>query len=83
MKKKSKELAKPKDSLFDRVVTILEQARTNVIRTVNSEMVLAYWHIGREIVQAIQGGDERAEYGKEIIKELSVELNKKYGKGFS
>jgi hypothetical protein len=31
------------NSLFDRVVTILEQARTNVIRTVNSEMVLAYW----------------------------------------
>ena len=83
MKKKSKELAKPKDSLFDRVVTILEQARTNVIRTVNSEMVLAYWHIGREMIQAIQGGDKRAEYGKEIIKELSVELNKKYGKGFS
>ena len=83
MKKKSKELAKPKDSLFDRVVTILEQARTNVIRTVNSEMVLAYWHIGREIVQAIQGGDERAAYGKEIIKELSANLNEKYGKGFS
>ncbi|MEA3414943.1 MAG: PDDEXK nuclease domain-containing protein [Thermodesulfobacteriota bacterium] len=83
MKKKLKELAKPEDSLFDRVVTILEQARTNVIRTVNSEMVLAYWHIGREIVQEIQKGKNRAEYGKQIIKELSVKLNKKYGKGFS
>ena len=69
--------------LFDRVVTILEQARTNVERTVNSEMVLAYWLIGREIVQAIQGGDERAEYGKQIIKELSVKLNDRYIKGFS
>ena len=39
------------NSLFDRVVIILEQARTNVVRTVNSEMVLAYWHIGREIIQ--------------------------------
>jgi predicted nuclease of restriction endonuclease-like (RecB) superfamily len=83
MKKKLKELAKPEDSLFDRVVTILEQARTNVIRTVNSEMVLAYWHIGREIVQELQKGKNRAEYGKQIIKELSVKLNKKYGKGFS
>jgi len=81
--KKLKELAKPEDSLFDRVVTILEQARTNVIRTVNSEMVLAYWHIGREIVQELQKGKNRAEYGKQIIKELSVKLNKKYGKGFS
>ncbi len=83
MKKKLKELAKPEDSLFDRVVTILEQARTNVIRTVNSEMVLAYWHIGQEIVQELQKGKNRAEYGKQIIKELSVKLNKKYGKGFS
>ena len=77
------ESAKPEDSLFDRVVTILEQARTNVIRTVNSEMVLAYWHIGREIVQELQKGKSRAEYGKQIIKGLSVKLNKKYGKGFS
>jgi len=46
-------------------------------------MVIAYWLIGREIVQAIQGGDERAEYGKQIIKDLSVSLNRKYGKGFS
>ena len=83
MKKKLKELAKPENSLFDRVVTILEQARTNVIRTVNSEMVLAYWHIGQEIVQELQKGKNRAEYGKQIIKGLSVKLNKKYGKGFS
>lgn len=83
MKKKLKRLEKSEDSLFDRVVTILEQAQTNVIRTVNSEMVLAYWHIGREIVQELQKGKNRAEYGKQIIKQLSVKLNKKYGKGFS
>jgi predicted nuclease of restriction endonuclease-like (RecB) superfamily len=71
------------NSLFDRVITILEQARTNVVRTVNSEMVLAYWHIGREIVQELQKGEDRAEYGKQIIKELSAKLNEKYGKGFS
>ena len=83
MKKKSKELAKPEDSLFDRVVTILEQARTNVIRTVNSEMVFAYWHIGREIVQELQCGDERAGYGKKVLAGLSAKLQKRYGKGFS
>ena len=69
--------------LFARVVSILEQVRANVVRAVNSNMVIAYWLIGREIVQVIQGGDERAEYGKQIIKDLSVRLNKKYGKGFS
>ena len=83
MKKKLKESAKREDSLFDRVVTILEQARTNVIRTVNSEMVLAYWHIGREIVQEVQVGDERAAYGKRVLEELSERLLKRYGKGFS
>ena len=71
------------NNLFDRVVIILEQARTNVVRIVNSEMVLAYWHIGREIVQDLQKGEDRAEYGKQTIKELSTNLNEKYGKGFS
>jgi predicted nuclease of restriction endonuclease-like (RecB) superfamily len=69
--------------LFDRVVSILEQARANVVRAVNNSMVIAYWLIGREIVQALQGGDERAEYGKEVVKQLSVRLTGKYGKGFS
>jgi len=40
-------------------------------------MIIAYWLIGREIVQAIQGGEERAEYGKQIIKDLSGRLNHK------
>jgi predicted nuclease of restriction endonuclease-like (RecB) superfamily len=71
------------DGLFDRVMNILERARTQVVHVVNSSMVIAYWLIGREIVQAIQGGDERAEYGKQIIKDLSIRLNKNYGKGFS
>ena len=43
-------------TLFDRVVRILEQARANVVRAVNSEMVLAYWLVSREIVQKVQGG---------------------------
>lgn len=69
--------------LFDRVISILEQARGNVVRAVNSNMVMAYWLIGREIVQELQGGDERAEYGKQVIENLSKQLNEKYGKGFS
>jgi hypothetical protein len=71
------------DDLFDRVVSILEQARANVVRSVNNNMVIAYWLIGREIVQEIQGGDERAEYGKQVIEQLSANLTHKYGRGFS
>ncbi|OGR08290.1 MAG: hypothetical protein A2511_11455 [Deltaproteobacteria bacterium RIFOXYD12_FULL_50_9] len=71
------------DSLFERVVSILEQARASVVRSVNTNMVLAYWLIGREIVLELQGGEERAEYGKQVIQELSSGLTKKYGGGFS
>ncbi|MEA1987349.1 MAG: PDDEXK nuclease domain-containing protein [Candidatus Marinimicrobia bacterium] len=71
------------NNIFDRVVSILEQARKNVVRAVNSNMVLAYWLIGREIVEEIQNGKNRAEYGKKLIKELSEKLNNRYGKGFS
>lgn len=71
------------DTLFGRVASILEQARSNVIRAVNSNMVMAYWLIGREIVQELQAGEERAEYGKQVIEQLSQELTAQYGKGFS
>jgi predicted nuclease of restriction endonuclease-like (RecB) superfamily len=69
--------------LFDRVATILDAARSSVVRAVNSRMVLAYWLIGREIVQDLQGGDERAEYGKRVISDLSAKLTQRYGAGYS
>ncbi|MBI5141306.1 MAG: DUF1016 domain-containing protein [Nitrospirae bacterium] len=71
------------DSLFHRVASILDQARGNVVRSVNSNMVLAYWLIGREIVLELQGGEDRAEYGRKIVETLSAKLTKRYGKGFS
>lgn len=71
------------DSLFQRVASILEQARRNVVRSVNTNMVLAYWLIGREVVEELQGGEDRAEYGKQVLENLSVRLTEQYGKGFS
>ena len=71
------------NSLLDRVVLILEQTRANVVRAVNSSMVTAYWLIGREIVLELQGGDERAEYGKQVIEKLSKQLTQRYGSGYS
>lgn len=70
-------------ALFDRVVKILEDARSHIVRTINSTMVSAYWLIGREIVEELQGGEKRAAYGKKIIQDLSERLSERYGKGFS
>lgn len=82
-KPKRKVAAKKPDALFGRVVSILEQARGNVVRAVNTNMVLAYWLIGREIVQELQGGEKRAEYGKQVLEALSEHLVERYGKGYS
>lgn len=69
------------DGLFQRVVAILEQARARVVRSVNSEMVIAYWHIGREIVEHEQGGRKRAAYGEAVLEELSSRLAAEFGRG--
>jgi predicted nuclease of restriction endonuclease-like (RecB) superfamily len=71
------------DALFENVAAILEQARGNVVRAINTSMVLAYWLIGREIVEAIQQGEKRAGYGEQIISKLSERLTVRFGNGFS
>lgn len=78
-----RELKQKDAGLFDRVVVILEDARSHVSRTVNSAMVIAYWLIGREFVEAEQKGKKRAEYGKTLIQDLSRSLTDRYGRGFS
>ena len=62
---------------------ILAQARQKSYQAVNSAMVEAYWLIGKRIVEEEQNGKERADYGKEIIKNISEEMTKEFGKGFS
>lgn len=66
--------------LYGRVAQILEQARGHVARTVNTAMVQTYWLIGREIVEIEQGGEQRAGYGDELIKQLSTRLVAPFGK---
>ena len=70
-------------SLFQRVASILESARGRVVRSVNHETITSYWLIGREIVQALQGGEARAHSGVALISELSQRLTERYGAGFS
>lgn len=70
------------DSTYQSIRQILEKARNAVYRSINFAMVLAYWNIGKVIIEEEQQGKERAEYGKALIKELSLRLTKEYGKGF-
>ena len=84
MSPNNRDLIKPAGGdLFDRVAAILEAARANVVRSVNSNTVIAYWLIGREIVQELQKGEKRAGYGEKLLEDLSARLTKRYGKGFS
>ena len=69
--------------LYSQIVDLLQSARNKVVRTVNKTMVLTYFEIGRMLIEEEQGGKERADYGKHILKELSKVLTKEFGKGFS
>lgn len=69
--------------LFQQVAELLHNARQQVLRTVNSTMVYTYFEIRRVIVEDEQNGKDRAEYGKQILKSLSKQLTKEFGKGFS
>lgn len=76
--------SKPSNIKFhSRIVDLLQSARNKVVRTVNQTMVMTYFEIGRMIVEEEQDGKERADYGKQILKELSDVLTKEFGKGFS
>ena len=66
---------------YNQIKNILESARGQVYKTTNAAMVMAYWQIGKNIVEQ-QGGDERADYGARLISELSKRLTVDFGKGF-
>ena len=68
---------------FERVAGLLKQARSSVVRTINQTMVRTYFEVGRLIIEEEQKGKERAEYGKQLISELSSKLTQDFGKGFS
>lgn len=71
-----------KELLFN-ISVLLDNARKKVVSTVNQTMVITYFEIGRMIVEDEQNGENRAEYGKAVLKELSLYLTERFGKGFS
>jgi predicted nuclease of restriction endonuclease-like (RecB) superfamily len=68
--------------LLNSIIGLIDQTRHKVAKTVNQELTLLYWNIGKNINEEILKND-RADYGKKIILGLSIELSQRYGTGFS
>ncbi len=78
---------KPTQNTYNHLITnigdLLALKRKKAFQKVNTILVETYWNIGRQIVEYEQNGQEKAEYGSELLKRLSKDLTLKYGKGFS
>jgi len=77
------ELSKQGDSFYTKISELLKSARKKVIQSVNNTMVETYFEIGKLIVVEEQHGKEKAEYGQNLINDLSKKLSNEFGKGFS
>lgn len=64
------------------IVALLEAARRTAARSVNALMTASYWEIGRRIVEFEQNGEDRAAYGQSLLPKLSVDLTRRFGRGF-
>jgi predicted nuclease of restriction endonuclease-like (RecB) superfamily len=72
-----------KKDIYEEIRGLLKSARENIVSTINSTMAKTYFLIGKRIVEEEQNGEKRAEYGEELVKNLSLKLTKEFGKGFS
>ncbi|HHJ8739302.1 TPA: YhcG family protein [Streptococcus pyogenes] len=77
------EIDKIHKDVYSSIKELMDNARNNVAREVNNILIQTYWEIGRIIVEDEQGNSDRAEYGKQLVTDLSKRLTKEYGKGFS
>jgi predicted nuclease of restriction endonuclease-like (RecB) superfamily len=69
--------------LISRIGNLLQAGRQKAAQSVNTILVQTYWEIGRHIVEYEQNGNARAEYGTQLLDNLSKDLTRSYGKGFS
>ena len=70
-------------ALVSRVGMLLQAGRQKAQRQVNASLVETYWHVGHHIVDFEQQGESSAQYGKQLLDNLSKDLKQAYGKGFS
>ena len=75
------EIEKHTPELYHDVCEIIDNTRIRLATTVNAEVCLLHWHVGNRIKEDVLY-NKRAEYGKEVLKNLSVLFNEKYGKGW-
>ena len=71
------------DALFERISELIEQARRRVVTTANIAEVYTKYSIGQYIVEDEQQGNARAEYGKQVLKDLSRLLTERFDNGWS
>lgn len=76
-------LSKNYNILVETIGHIINNGRKDAYVQINNILIKNYWEIGKRIVEFEQSGKERAEYGQELLIQLSKELKFKYGKGFS
>jgi len=69
--------------LVNNISTLWEEAKKKAVLSVNSELLMANWHTGQYIVEFEQGRKAKAEYGKQLLVNLSKDLTLRNGKGFS
>ena len=82
MKRKSEPIGKDYSTLLTEVSALLAAARKGAARSVNTIISVTYWEVGKRIVEHEQGGAKRAQYGKAVLKQLSVDLTSRFGRGF-
>lgn len=74
---------KKNNPLYDSIKSIIEESKSQIVRKVNTTIIFTYYEIGRMIVDDEQNGKSRAEYAEQTLKQLSIDLTKDFGKGFS
>jgi len=72
-----------KNNIYSDIRSLIESSKKEVARKVNSVITITYWNIGKIIVEDELSGNSRADYGKELLIELSKKLTAEYGNGFS
>ena len=70
-------------TLLNDIQSLIENAQDKVIRAVDTQRVMLYWNIGQRIYEELQDGKDRADYGKQLLRTLSSDLEPMFGSGYS
>jgi predicted nuclease of restriction endonuclease-like (RecB) superfamily len=82
MTKVAKNMELPENALLNDLSALIEKSRQLVARQANSVLTMLFWSIGKRINETVLQ-DKRAEYGKQIVSTISMQLERKYGRNFA